>query len=126
MNNLACTMGIILKHREARDWSDSAVAMDLLNQLGLDTMGEAKNPAPVADPMEAEVEKAEANAKVATETAKTLRAEFDAKGGPNGYGQTAAAQSDTVTASADTKVVLPPPAQSPSPLQATTGDAVDE
>ena len=43
MNNMECAVRCLESHREARGWTDSAVATDLLAQLGLDPEGEAKN-----------------------------------------------------------------------------------
>jgi hypothetical protein len=40
---------VLVSHREARRWTDEAVALDLLAQLGLDAAGEAKNAAVVGD-----------------------------------------------------------------------------
>ena len=62
MTNLECAIAVLAKQREARRWTDEAVALDLLAQLGLDVAGEAKNAAPVIDPalIEAEVVAAEA------------------------------------------------------------------
>lgn len=79
MNNLDCTLSILEAHRNARAWSDSAVANDLLNQLGLDPKADAANPAPVVDPEEAEVAMAEAHAKDVMARAMAARAKLDAK-----------------------------------------------
>lgn len=38
--NLECAMAVLAQHREARNWTDAAVAVDLLAQLGLDPAGE--------------------------------------------------------------------------------------
>lgn len=93
MNNLECTLAILAAHREGRAWTDEAVAPDLLNQLGLDPAGEAKNARPIVDPDETMVAEAEAEAKDATEKAdkadavakeatdraRTARSRLDAK-----------------------------------------------
>ena len=39
MNNLDCALGVLAKHREARRWTDEAVAADLLAQLRLEPSG---------------------------------------------------------------------------------------
>ncbi len=126
MNNLDCTKTILEAHREARAWDDSAVAGDLLNQLGLDPMADAKNPKPVVDPEETEVATAEAEAKAAADKAKSLRAKLDAKGGPakkplDGATKPAAPETQGPHTPAADKVVLPPSTLAPSPMQATPG-----
>lgn len=40
MTNLECAVAVLTKHREARQWTDEAVAADLLAQLGLDAAAE--------------------------------------------------------------------------------------
>jgi hypothetical protein len=49
MNNYEATVAILRSQREARAWTDEAVASDLLTQLGVDPAGEAKK-ATVAPP----------------------------------------------------------------------------
>ncbi len=46
MTNLECTVAVLAKHREARQWTDEAVAAELVAQLGLDPAGDAKNATP--------------------------------------------------------------------------------
>jgi hypothetical protein len=57
MTNLQAITAILAAHREARRWTDDAVAADLVAQLGLDPAADAKNAAPVIQPgiTEAEV-----------------------------------------------------------------------
>lgn len=50
MTNLECCLAVILHHREARQWSDAAVATDLIAQLGLDPSGVAAKANPALDP----------------------------------------------------------------------------
>ena len=82
MNNMECVVAVLASHREARHWSDEAVALDLLAQLGLDAQGEAKHAAPVIDPnmvTEDQVVAAEAAAKEATDKARAAREALDAQ-----------------------------------------------
>jgi hypothetical protein len=82
MTNLQCVTNVLLRHREARGWSDEAVALDLLMQLGLDFAGEAAHAVAVADPAqvtEAEVVAAETAAKEAAEKAAVARAALRAQ-----------------------------------------------
>lgn len=39
MTNLELVISILAKHREARAWTDEAVAADMLAQLGVDPAG---------------------------------------------------------------------------------------
>lgn len=48
MTNLECAVAVLAQHREARKWTDTAVAVDLLAQFGLDPAGEAADPAAAA------------------------------------------------------------------------------
>ena len=85
ITNTEATVAVLEKHREARAWSDSAVATDLLKQLGLDPKGEAKHAAPVINPDQVtvdEVTAAEDAAKKATDKAKALRAALTAQDKP--------------------------------------------
>lgn len=53
MTNLDLATGILEKHRQARNWTDLAVAVDLLAQFGLDpagTVGAVVVEAPAAQP----------------------------------------------------------------------------
>jgi hypothetical protein len=81
MNNRECVVNVLASHREARQWTDEAVADDLLRQLDLDPEGEAKNAAPVVDPgiSEDEVRAHEEAAKQATDKARAAREAFDAQ-----------------------------------------------
>lgn len=82
MTNLECVILVLSSHRDARRWSDEAVALDVLAQLGLDAAGDAVHAAPVVDPSlmsEEEVEAAEAAAKEATDKALAARAALDAQ-----------------------------------------------
>lgn len=51
ITNLACTLAVLEKHREARAWTDLAVASELLAQLGLDPNAEAAHTTLVVDPV---------------------------------------------------------------------------
>jgi hypothetical protein len=79
--NSEAVLNILASHREARRWTDTAVADDILRQLDLDPVGEAKNAAPVVDPgiTEAEVVAHEAAAKEAVDKAKAARAALNAQ-----------------------------------------------
>jgi hypothetical protein len=82
MTNLECVMYALAKHREARQWSDEAVALDLLAQLGVDPGGDAAHAAPLVDPSlvtEDQVVAAERTAQEALEKAKNARAALDAQ-----------------------------------------------
>jgi len=41
MTNLECVVDVLARHREARQWTDAAVAADVLSALGLDPMADA-------------------------------------------------------------------------------------
>lgn len=84
MNNLECVMNILAAHREARMWTDEAVARDVMVQLGLDAEGEAAHATPVIMPgiTEDEVKAHEAAAKEATDKAEAARAAFEAQKEP--------------------------------------------
>jgi hypothetical protein len=83
MTNLECTLNVLAMHREARGWSDEAVATDLLTQLSLDPAGTAKNATtPAPDPAvvtEADVAVAETAAGVATDKAEAARGALHAQ-----------------------------------------------
>lgn len=49
MTNLETAVAILAKHREARQWTDEAVAADLLAQLGLDAAAEVTDATAQAD-----------------------------------------------------------------------------
>jgi hypothetical protein len=76
MTNLECTIAILASHREARRWTDEAVALDVLAQLGLDPAGDAAHASPIINPQqitEDEVVAAEAAAKEAADKARAAR-----------------------------------------------------
>lgn len=80
--NAECAVAVLASHREARKWSDEAVALDLLTQLGLDPAGEAKNAAPIINAStitEDEVVAAETAAKEAADKAKAARDALNAQ-----------------------------------------------
>jgi hypothetical protein len=82
MTNLECVIAVLISHREARRWTDEAVAHDLLAQLGLDAAGDAKNAVTPVDPSlvtEAEVVAAETAAQEAADKAKAARDALDAQ-----------------------------------------------
>lgn len=82
MTNLECVVAVLTSHREARKWTDEAVAHDLLAQLGLDATGGAAHAAPVVDPSlvtEAEVVAAETVAKEARAKAMAARNALEAQ-----------------------------------------------
>lgn len=76
MNNQECVVAVLASHREARQWTDEAVAIDLLAQLGLDPQGDAAHASPIINQStitEDEVVAAENAAKEATDKAKAAR-----------------------------------------------------
>jgi hypothetical protein len=78
MNNLDCAVATLVLHREARQWDDQAVATDLLRQLGVDPVGEAKNARP--DPKlvtEEDVARAEAELAAAKDKVEAARAHLE-------------------------------------------------
>ena len=79
--NLECVIAVLAGHREARQWTDEAVAADLVAQLGLDPAGEAKNAKPVVMPgiTEDEVVAHETAAKEAADKAKAARDALNAQ-----------------------------------------------
>jgi hypothetical protein len=82
MNNMECAIACLTAHREARGWTDQAVAADLLAQLGLDPEGEAKNAVVPHDPTmitEDEVVAHETAAKEAVDKAKAARDKLHAQ-----------------------------------------------
>ena len=82
VTNLECTVHVLAVHREARGWTDESVAADLLEQLGLDPAGRAKNAAPIPNPdaiSEDSVVALENAAKEAAEKAKQARADYKAQ-----------------------------------------------
>jgi hypothetical protein len=79
---MECVVSCLSTHREARGWTDQAVATDLLAQLGLDPDGEAKNAVAPHDPTlvtEAEVVAAETAAQEAVDKAKEARDKLHAQ-----------------------------------------------
>ena len=81
MNNMECVVAVLVAHREARHWTDEAVAMDLVAQLGIDPVGEAKNAKPVVASgiTEDEVMAHEAAAKEAVAKATAAREALNAQ-----------------------------------------------
>lgn len=81
MTNLEAVVAALASHREARAWDDTAVARDILGQLGMDEGGNAAKARPLVDPgiSEDEVLQAEAVAKQAAEKAKAARDALDAQ-----------------------------------------------
>lgn len=77
--NAECVVSILATHRDARMWTDEAVADDILRQLDLDPTAEAKNATPAALPgiTEDEVIAHEAAAKEAVDKAKAARKALD-------------------------------------------------
>jgi hypothetical protein len=75
VNNLETVINVLASHREARQWTDTAVADDILSQLDVDPTGEAKNAAPVivGGITEDEVIAAETAAKEAADKATAAR-----------------------------------------------------
>jgi hypothetical protein len=85
MNNLEAVIATLFRHREARGWTDEAVAADVLAQLGLDPAGEATHATPAVDPnliTEDEVVAAETAAQEAVDKAKAARAALEAQTAP--------------------------------------------
>jgi len=82
ITDLECAIAVLAVHREARNWTDEAVAADLLTQLGLDARAEAANARPVVDPnmvTEDQVTAFEAAAKEAADRAKAARDQLTAQ-----------------------------------------------
>lgn len=82
MNNFDCAVAVLARHREARHWTDDAVAADLVAQFGLDPTGNAEHATTVIDPhlvTEDQVAAAEAAALKATAVHNDLRAALDAQ-----------------------------------------------
>ena len=82
MNNQECVVATLARHREARAWTDEAVAADLLAQLGLKPDADAKNAIEPPDPdvmAEEEVRALEAAAKEASDKATAARQAVMAK-----------------------------------------------
>lgn len=82
MNNLECVVATLVRHREARGWTDDAVATDVLAQLGLDVAGDAAHATPAVDPSlvtEDEVVAAETAAQEAVDKAKAARDALNAQ-----------------------------------------------
>lgn len=105
MNNQECVIAVLASHREARQWADEAVALDLLAQLGLDPQGEAAHPSPVINAStitEDEVLAAENAAKEAAEKAKAAREALDAQNKDQSSNPDAGADTGQAKADADT------------------------
>jgi hypothetical protein len=88
--NVECVVNVLAAHREARQWSDAAVATDLVAQLGLDPAGNAAKAAPVVPPgiTEDEVLAHETAAKDAVAKAEASRAALKAQRAGDAVGQT--------------------------------------
>ncbi len=92
MTNMECAIAVLAAHREARAWTDEAVATELLWQLGLTPDGVAANVAPPSDLAVAEAADAAA---VAEEQA---RFEADAKADADRIAEIRATQAAQVAA----------------------------
>jgi hypothetical protein len=80
MNNHEAVVATLARHREARQWSDDAVARDLMQQLDLNPTGEASKARLLVDPAlitEDEVVAHETAAKVAHQKATEARAKLN-------------------------------------------------
>ena len=85
MNNTECAVAVIARHREARTWTDVAVAANLLAELGLDPNGNAAHATANVDARrvtEDQVAAAEGVAHQHAETAAALRARLDEQEAP--------------------------------------------
>jgi hypothetical protein len=118
VTNLECALNVLAMHREARGWSDEAVATDLLTQLSLDPAGTAKNATtPAPDPAvvtEADVAVAETAAGVATDKAEAARASLHAQ-----TAATAQTHADEAAAQAKTAHDAAAPATHPAAAPAS-------
>lgn len=103
VNNYDCAVAVLAAHRAMMNWTDEDVARDLVAQLGLDPVGEAKNARPVvaAGITEDEVLAHEAAAQAAVDKAKAARAELDAQAQEeaNAKAEAAATQAEALKAS---------------------------
>jgi hypothetical protein len=80
MNNIECVVAVLARHREARHWTDEAVAANLLAELGLDPTDKAAHATAAIDlaqVTEDQVTAAEKAAEQADETARELRARLN-------------------------------------------------
>jgi hypothetical protein len=85
MNNRECALAVLTKHREARTWTDEAVADELLAQLDLDPAAVAEKASLVTEEQAAA---AEAAAKAAADKATSLRQAVKKPDAPLSSGQT--------------------------------------
>lgn len=113
MNNHDCAVAVLEAHREARRWTDDAVAADLLAQLGLDPSAEAKNAVLPAAPgiTEDEVVALEAAAKEAMDKAHAARAELHGQVHAASDAMTVALMSHSQLADAPVPLSNPIPSQ---------------
>lgn len=137
MNNIDCIIAVLRSHREARAWTDEAVALDLLAQLGLDFDGDAKNARPAADPSlmtEEEVQAHETAAKQAADKAKEAREKLTAQAQQDGQ-QPAQPAQNAVHPSSDPLDLAPAtldanmprvPAPDPAMLESKPGEDTDD
>lgn len=105
MNNQECVVAVLASHREARQWNDETVAIDLLAQLGLDPQGDAAHASPIINQStitEDEVVAAENAAKEATDKAKAAREALDAQNKDQSSKPDAGADTGQAKADADT------------------------
>jgi hypothetical protein len=133
MNNMECVVGTLARHREARMWSDDAVAADLLAQLGLKPDAEAKNAIEPPDPdvmAEHEVAAFELAAKEASDKATAARqavmakAADEAKAKADEAAATAKATQDAARARDATTPRAPAPTPAaPTPAATVSGGA---
>ena len=124
MTNLEAVIAILAAHREARKWTDEAVAHDLLGQLGLDAAGKAANATPAVKPgiTEAEVVAHEVAAKEAVDKAQAWRHALNTQAQEEDKVRAAAAAEQAKAAEAARQAALkaipPAPAGVPQPLPA--------
>jgi hypothetical protein len=108
MNNMECIVAVLTAHREHRHWTDEAVAMDLVAQLGIDPVGEAKNAKPVVAPgiTEDEVMAHEAAAKEAVAKATAAREALNAQAEEEDKAKVDAAEEQAKAAAAQREAEL--------------------
>ncbi len=85
VTNMECAVAVLASHRAARTWTDEAVAAVMLNQLGLDPSGVAKNAVPPVVPhvTDDQIAAAEAAHKKATVDLAALHAKRKAQRAPH-------------------------------------------
>lgn len=81
MNNMECAVAVLAAHRAGGQWTDEAVARDMLAQLDVDPVGNAAKARPVVMPgiTEDEVRAQEAAAEEAVAKARAAREALDAQ-----------------------------------------------